>query len=221
MTLLYVHLTYFFHKFLTLYSSPQGHLSCSRTCQIKTRLVIGAIHLHQRQVPSAPISVNVSASFVSATQRNSRKRLVVDDRFDPYPSNAKRRAVSPSLQYLRDSHQAVSSPIGRGSISRLPISIPISVPHSAVSSATSSPTIGSNYPPFHRGISITSSPTLRATLSMPSPILRPLGRRREDEEREIEIEGAGEAVSSLSLGQGQLLAIQPAPPQPFVLQDNT
>lgn len=55
---------------------------------------------------------------------------------------------------------------------------------------------------------------------MPSPILRPLGRRREDEEREIEIEGAGEAVSGLTLGQGQLLAIQPTPPQPFVLQDN-
>lgn len=170
----------------------------------------------------------------SAVRSNKRKReypfvcltqeihitLAVDDRFDPYPSNAKRRAVSPSLQYLRDSHQVANSPMGRGSISRLPISIPISVPHSAVSSATSSPTISSNYPPFPRGISITSSPTLRATLSMPSPILRPLGRRREDEEREIEIEGAGEAVSGLTLGQGQLLAIQPAPPQPFVLQDN-
>lgn len=147
--------------------------------------------------------------------------LIVDDRFDPYPSSAKRRAVSPSLQYLRDSHQVASSPMGRGTISRLPISIPITVPQSAVSSATSSPTIGSNYPSFPRGLSLTSSPTLRATLSMPSPILRPLGRRREDEEREIEIEGAGEAVSSLSLGQGQLLVSQPPPPsQSFIVANN-
>jgi len=34
---------------------------------------------------------------------------------------------------------------------------------------------------------------------MPSPILRPLGRRREEEEQR-EIEGAGEAVSGLNLG---------------------
>ncbi|KAJ3507179.1 hypothetical protein NLJ89_g6452 [Agrocybe chaxingu] len=70
---------------------------------------------------------------------------------------------------------------------------------STVSSATSSPTITSSYPAFPRGLSITSSPTLRATLSMASPILRPInGRRRIGEEEEIE--GAGEAVNGLTLG---------------------
>jgi hypothetical protein len=45
---------------------------------------------------------------------------------------------------------------------------------------------------------------------MPSPILRPIGRRREDEEREIEIEGAGETVNGLTLGPaGSLVGIEP------------
>ncbi|KAF9477515.1 hypothetical protein BDN70DRAFT_994888 [Pholiota conissans] len=133
----------------------------------------------------------------SAVRSNKRK---LEDRFEPYSSSSKRRAVSPSLQYLRDSQLGTGSPMSRGSTSRLPIAIPISVPQSAVSSAASSPTIGSSYPSYPRGISITSSPTLRATISMPSPILRPIARRREDEEREIEIEGAGEAVGGLTLG---------------------
>jgi len=127
------------------------------------------------------------------------KRNLVEDRFDPYPSSSKRRAVSPSLQYLRDSHQPTNSPMSRSNGSRLPIAIPISIPQSTASSTTSSPTISNSYPSFPRGISITSSPTLRATLTMPSPILRPLGRRREEEEQR-EIEGAGEAVSGLNLG---------------------
>ncbi|CAA7265968.1 unnamed protein product [Cyclocybe aegerita] len=131
----------------------------------------------------------------SAVRSNKRK---LDDRFDPYPSSSKRRAVSPSLHYLRESHSSTSSPITRSSGSRLPIAIPITIPASTVSSATSSPTITSSYPAFPRGLSITSSPTLRATLSMASPILRPIGRRRIGEEEEIE--GAGEAVNGLTLG---------------------
>lgn len=35
---------------------------------------------------------------------------------------------------------------------------------------------------------------------MPSPILRPIARRLQDEESEIRIEGAGEAVGGLTLG---------------------
>lgn len=128
------------------------------------------------------------------------KIMVVDDRFDPYPAT-KRRAVSPSLQYLRDSHQAMNSSMSRGNVSRLPIAIPITMPASAVSSATSSPTITNSFPSYARGMAITASPTLRATLGMvASPILRPLARRREEEEKEKEIEGAGEAVNGLSLG---------------------
>lgn len=123
----------------------------------------------------------------------------IDDRFDPYPTAAKRRAVSPSVSYLRDSHSSTSSPITRGNSSRHPIALPITIPQSTASSAASSPTIGS-YPTFPRGLNITSSPTLRATLTMASPILRPLGGRRwlgEDDEREIQ--GAGEAVNGLTL----------------------
>jgi hypothetical protein len=89
----------------------------------------------------------------------------------------------------------------RSNGSRLPIAIPIAIPISAASSATSSPTITSNYPPFSRGIGVSSSPTLRATLGMASPILRPLNRRRLGEgDDEKEIQGAGEAVNGLSLG---------------------
>jgi len=132
----------------------------------------------------------------SAVRSNKRK---LEDRFDPYPSSSKRRAVSPSVQYLRDSHQPTNSPMSRTNGPRLPIAIPISIPQSTVSSTNSSPTISNSYPAFPRGISITSSPTLRATLSIPSPILRPLGRRREEEEQR-EIEGAGEAVNGLNLG---------------------
>lgn len=106
--------------------------------------------------------------------------------------------MSPSLQYLRDSHQSNNSPMSRGNTSRLPIAIPVMIPSSNASSTTSSPTISNAYPPFPRGINITSSPTLRATMTMPSPILRPLGRRRDEDEREIE--GAGEAVNSLTIG---------------------
>ncbi|KAF8167700.1 hypothetical protein B0H34DRAFT_682749 [Crassisporium funariophilum] len=128
----------------------------------------------------------------SAVRSNKRK---LDDRYDPYPPSSKRRAVSPSIQYLRDPHQSHNSPISRGSISRHPIAVPVST----ASSAASSPTITSGYPSYARGISITSSPTLRATICLASPILRPLVRRR-DEEEEREIEGAGEAVNGLTLG---------------------
>ena len=125
----------------------------------------------------------------------------MEDRFDPYPPSAKRRAVSPSLQYLRDSHQVLNSPMSRGNVSRLPIAIPITIPTSAVSSATSSPTFTNAFPSYGRGICLTGSPTLRATLGMvASPILRPLARRREEEEEEREIEGAGEAVNGLTIG---------------------
>lgn len=154
----------------------------------------------------------------SAVRSNKRKRefrlcgyisstlrlcYSVDDRFDPYPSASKRRAVSPSISYLRDVH-TLGSPIG-GRNSRLPIAIPINIPGSTVSSAASSPTIGGSYPtPFPRSVSITSSPTMRASMSLASPILRPVPRSgigiRRGEEDEREVEGAGEAVNGLTLG---------------------
>ncbi|KAI3622305.1 hypothetical protein WG66_015092 [Moniliophthora roreri] len=123
--------------------------------------------------------------------------VAVEDRFDPYPAS-KRRAVSPSVSYLRDPHPIISSPINR-STPRLPISIPVAIPAaSAATSATSSPTVGSSYTSFPRTVPMTSSPTLRASMGLASPILRPLGRHRWEDEREVE--GAGEAVGGLNLG---------------------
>jgi len=153
----------------------------------------------------------------TAVRTNKRKRKIlslhtwflaqrflcpVDDRYDPYPNSSKRRAVSPSLHHLRDhSHSQSHSPHARGSsISRHPISLPIAIPASATSSAASSPTISSSYSSYPRTLGLTASPTLRSTISLASPILRPLVRRRGDEELERrEMEGAGQAVNDLTL----------------------
>ncbi|KAG2075122.1 hypothetical protein BDR04DRAFT_1150435 [Suillus decipiens] len=137
----------------------------------------------------------------SAVRSNKRK---LDDRYDPYPTSAKRRAVSPSISYLRET--LVSYP--RTPSSRPPVPIPISIPPSnSNTSATSSPTITSGYSyPGSRQVnlgtmSLSSSPVLRPSLGLVSPILRPILRtRRGADGEEREIEGAGEAVNGLSLG---------------------
>ncbi|KAF8913061.1 hypothetical protein CPB84DRAFT_1760258 [Gymnopilus junonius] len=178
----------------------------------ETSSSFGATAMDVDQPLGSPLLTSIGANSInqwrytppptaSAVRSNKRK---LDDRFDPYPTSSKRRAVSPSLHHLRDNHQHANSPISRSNGSRLPIAIPVTIPPSAASSATSSPTISSNFS-FPRGISITSSPTLRATISMPSPILRPLTRRR-DEEEEREIEGAGEAVNGLTIKADTKLA---------------
>ncbi|KAE9400549.1 hypothetical protein BT96DRAFT_819019 [Gymnopus androsaceus JB14] len=134
--------------------------------------------------------------ITSAVRSNKRK---LDDRFDPYPAASKRRAVSPSVNLLRESHSNMGSPKTRNT-PRLPIAIPVAVPGSSVNSAASSPTISNSFSnQFPRPVSITSSPTLRASMGLASPILRPLvrGIRRDGDEKEIE--GAGEAVGGLSL----------------------
>ncbi|KAJ7170110.1 hypothetical protein C8R46DRAFT_994830 [Mycena filopes] len=135
----------------------------------------------------------------SALRSNKRK---FDERFDPYQNASKRRAVSPSLSYLRESHP--SSPKSRSN-PRLPISIPI-MSASAASSTTSSPTVGVGNAAFlsmSRPGTAMSSPTLRPAMALASPIIRPVPRsaagvrRGEGEEREIE--GTGEWVGCLTL----------------------
>ncbi|KDQ31041.1 hypothetical protein PLEOSDRAFT_173131 [Pleurotus ostreatus PC15] len=135
----------------------------------------------------------------SSAVRSNKRKFSVDDRFDPYPSSAKRRAVSPSMSHLRE-HGNIGSPLSTRPSTRLPIAIPISIPASTVSSAASSPTIaGSFASSYPRPMSITSSPTLRATMGLASPILRPFPRSKPLEGDEREIEGAGEAVGGLTL----------------------
>ncbi|TFK30846.1 hypothetical protein FA15DRAFT_35000 [Coprinopsis marcescibilis] len=157
--------------------------------------------------PGSPMLANLSGSnswrytppptSSSAVRTNKRK---LEDRFDPYPSSSKRRAVSPSLHYLRDSLSSMNSPISRGNNNprTYPISIPINIPSSTVSSAASSPTISNSFTQYPRLSSNTSSPTMRSTMLLASPILRPIPRRRQEGE-EREVAGAGEAVNSLTL----------------------
>lgn len=132
--------------------------------------------------------------------------IVVDDRFDPYASSSKRRAVSPSISYFREAHPSLHP--------RTPgtprLSIPVGIPVTNVNSAASSPTVSGSYTSSSIQIprnssmghmSVSSSPTMRSSMSLASPIMRPLARaawRGEGEEREVE--GAGEAVGGLTLG---------------------
>ncbi|KAL6307725.1 hypothetical protein BKA93DRAFT_727029 [Sparassis latifolia] len=128
----------------------------------------------------------------SAVRSNKRK---LEDRYDPYPTVSKRRAVSPSLSYLRAS----------GGAPRLSMPIPIPVPPSGLNSGASSPIIPSSGSYFsssfiNRTSSAMSSPTLRAQIGLSSPVLRPIIRSRRiagDEEREVD--GAGHAVNGLTL----------------------
>ena len=80
--------------------------------------------------------------------------------------------------------------------------IPIPIAHSSYPSVTSSPTVSHNgHTRLERSMSVASSPTMRASMSLASPITRPLSlsrRRGEGEEREID--GAGDAVNGLNLG---------------------
>lgn len=153
-----------FHESLALYATSD---KCCQICETKTY------------------------ALTSSLLSDRLSRYTVDDRFDPYPT--KRRAVSPSISHLRDSHSNMGSPRS----GRLPIAIPVPVPSSAMSSAASSPTMAGGQ--YSRPMNITSSPTLRASMGLASPILRPLMRARRDDRDDREIDGAGEAVGGLSL----------------------
>ncbi|KAI0778743.1 hypothetical protein BD413DRAFT_466180 [Trametes elegans] len=121
--------------------------------------------------------------------RNKRK---LDDRYDPYPTAAKRRAVSPSVSHLRLANGAP----------RLSMPIPIPIPN-GVHSGASSPIVQGSSSYFGTrqsfgSASAMSSPTLRAQIGLASPVLRPMTRARRDGEREVG--GAEEGVNGLSLG---------------------
>jgi hypothetical protein len=122
----------------------------------------------------------------------------VEDRYDPYPS-AKRRAVSPSVSYLRDSLSHNPRTPGNGRVT-LPLPHPIAIPVMPSPSA-SSPVVTPSAVSGPRSMSwstqsVLSSPTLRAQIGLSSPILRPMMRRREEGK---EVDGAGDGVYSLSL----------------------
>jgi len=128
----------------------------------------------------------------------------VDDRFDPYPSSSKRRAVSPSISYFREAHGSLHT--RNSGTPRL--SIPVAAPVSTVNSATSSPTVctypTSSIPGARNGsigqMSVSSSPTMRSSMGLASPVIRPVPRPKRGEGEEREVAGAGEAVGGLTLG---------------------
>ncbi|KAI0828941.1 hypothetical protein BC628DRAFT_1417323 [Trametes gibbosa] len=120
--------------------------------------------------------------------RNKRK---LDDRYDPYPTAAKRRAVSPSVSHLRMANGAP----------RLSMPIPIPIPN-GIHSGASSPVVQGSSSYFNArqsfgSASVLSSPTLRAQIGLSSPVLRPMTRARRDGEREVG--GAEEGVNGLSI----------------------
>ena len=140
------------------------------------------------------------------------QHLPVDDRYDPYPLPAKRRAVSPSVSFLRENSLFMprtpnghSNGHGHNRMSLPhPIAIPITVPNSGASSPVITPSaLGSARPMSWGAQSVMSSPTMRAQMQigLASPVLRPMMRRRAGEEREID--GAGEAVGVLTLEEGE------------------
>ncbi|EPT01601.1 hypothetical protein FOMPIDRAFT_1161534 [Fomitopsis schrenkii] len=155
-------------------------------------------------VPSSVVGSPAASSWrhtppptSSAVRTNKRK---MDDRYDPYPTTNKRRAVSPSISLLRDSQSSLFNPRTPSGTPRLSMPIPIPVP--GPSSAASSPIVGPSSSYFNRGpASALSSPTLRAQIGLGSPVLRPIiprPRRYGDEEREVD--GAGDGVNGLNLG---------------------
>ncbi|KAF8506582.1 hypothetical protein F5888DRAFT_1797852 [Russula emetica] len=118
--------------------------------------------------------------------------IVDDDRFDPYPTSSKRRAVSPSVSFLRENHTSLS-PIyipRSGSSSRGPIPVPIT--SSATGSVASSPISHNGTLPF-------ASPTMRSSMGLASPITRPMRMSRRIDGEDREVDGTGEAVNGLSL----------------------
>ncbi|KAL4069783.1 hypothetical protein V8B97DRAFT_1969225 [Scleroderma yunnanense] len=157
-------------------------------------------------ITSTPASVQwryTPPPTASAVRSNKRK---FDDRYDPYPTAAKRRAVSPSISYLRETHPSLSYP--RTPNGRPSLPIPLAIPASNSGSAASSPTVTShsfqNYPSSRQvgfgPMSVSSSPILRPTLGLASPILRPIPRnKRGMDGDERDIEGANEGVNGLTL----------------------
>ncbi|KAF7798534.1 hypothetical protein EIP86_009755 [Pleurotus ostreatoroseus] len=135
-------------------------------------------------------------SSTSAIRSNKRK---LDDRYDPYPTSNKRRAVSPSVSYLRENHTSYFSPRTPTGSGRISLPHPIAIPV-APSSGASSPIVPSSLGNGSRPVSwgpnsVLSSPTLRAQIGLASPVLRPMMRRRE----EREVDGTGDAVGGLTL----------------------
>ncbi|KZS95909.1 hypothetical protein SISNIDRAFT_483326 [Sistotremastrum niveocremeum HHB9708] len=133
----------------------------------------------------------------SAVRPNKRKRgsMIEEQRYDPYPISAKRRAVSPSMSALRESLS-------------YSMTTPIAIPRSPVVRTSMSVTSSPGGLPMNimqpRPMSIVSSPVLSSPqlrpVAMASPVVRPLPRLTSGERGMREVEGAGEAVNNLSLG---------------------
>lgn len=159
--------------------------------------------------------------------------MIDEDRFDPYAPTAKRRAVSPSISQLKEREgYSLVSPIV---IPRSPVlRSRNSFSHSQNNSATSSPTVshnssghiignngsfslplsqssgtGNGFSGHHRSgssSSVVASPTVRASMMLASPILRPIPRlpsssKRVIGEEEKIVDGTGENLKDLNIGR--------------------
>ncbi|PIL31424.1 hypothetical protein GSI_06125 [Ganoderma sinense ZZ0214-1] len=152
-------------------------------------------------MPSSAVSSPIVPSWrytppptTSAVRTNKRK---LDERYDPYPTAAKRRAVSPSISHLREAFNGRLS----GGAPRLSMPIPVPIPAGLHSGASSPIVPGStSYWSARQSFgtaSVLSSPTLRAQIGLASPILRPMTRARREGEREVD--NAEEGVNGLSI----------------------
>ncbi|KAL5533962.1 hypothetical protein ACEPAG_422 [Sanghuangporus baumii] len=180
---------------------------------------IGSPSVPSAMVPPQTWRQTPPPTSASSAVRTAKRKY--EDRFEPYAPAVKRRAVSPSISHLKD--RDIISPIV---IPRSPILKPRkSFSQSQTNSTTSSPTVsnpssymyGSNGSPFPLPLSsnghnrsgssssVVSSPTVRASMILASPILRPVprlaaGLKRAGDEEKI-VDGAGENLKELNIGR--------------------
>jgi hypothetical protein len=156
--------------------------------------------------------------LVSHYQTNITDIASDDDRFEPYAPSAKRRAVSPSISHLKERELVSPIVIPRSPVLRPRKSFSQSAANSTASSPTVSQSSSSFYMPYamplsgnghghHRSgssSSVVSSPTVRSSMILASPVLRPVprlaaGLKKAAEEEERIVDGTGENLRDLNI----------------------
>ncbi|EJD03672.1 uncharacterized protein FOMMEDRAFT_167014 [Fomitiporia mediterranea MF3/22] len=207
--------------------TPEGSQGCFRGISESPGMdidvpmyAIGSPAIPPPVVPPQQWRQTPPPTSASSAVRTAKRKY--EDRFDPYAPSAKRRAVSPSISHLKD--RDLVSPIV---IPRSPVLKPRkSFSQSQTNSTTSSPTVSNSASGYFNGngnlyslplsgnghhrsgssSSVVSSPTVRASMILASPILRPVprlaaGLRRAAEDEEKIVDGAGENLKELNIGR--------------------